>query len=72
MCSCFRTIIKCTQTEVVYVFGSFNCDGFSSHLTKTHQFTKHLNKLEYGKMLINSKHLQRFPEPSKWSLSLVH
>ncbi len=22
--------------------------------------------------LINSKHLQRFPEPSKWSLSLVH
>ncbi len=23
-------------------------------------------------MLINSKHLQRFPEPSKWCLSLVH
>ncbi len=23
-------------------------------------------------MLINSKHMQKFPEPSKWSLSLVH
>ncbi len=26
----------------------------------------------YVNQLINSKHLQRFPEPSKWSLSLVH
>ncbi len=25
------------KTEVVYVFGSFNCDDFGSHLTKTHQ-----------------------------------
>ncbi len=30
--------MQCTQTEVVYVFGSFNCDDFASHLTKTHQF----------------------------------
>ncbi len=27
--------IKCTQTEVVEVFGYFNCDDFGSHLTKT-------------------------------------
>ncbi len=26
----------------------------------------------HANQLINSKHLQRFPEPSKWSLSLVH
>ncbi len=32
----------------------------------------YLNKLEYGDMLINSKHLQSFTELSKWSLSLVH
>ncbi len=31
--------IKCTQNEVIEVFGSFNCDDFGSHLTKTHQFT---------------------------------
>ena len=46
---------------------------------------QYLQKLEYGEnvhycnfmvshanQLINSKHLQRFPEPSKSSLSLVH
>ncbi len=42
---------KCTQTEVVQVFGYFNCDGFGSHLTKTHQIrinkSQHLNKWEY-------------------------
>ncbi len=27
--------MQCTQTEVVYVFGSFNCDDFGSHLAKT-------------------------------------
>ncbi len=26
----------------------------------------------HANQLINSKHLQRFPEPSQWSLSLVH
>ncbi len=26
----------------------------------------------HANQLINSKHLQRYPEPSKWSLSLVH
>ncbi len=31
--------MTCTQTEVVKVFASFNCDDFGSHLTKSHQFT---------------------------------
>ncbi len=36
--SCIK-LIQCTQTEVVKVFGYFNCGDFGSHLTKTHQFT---------------------------------
>uniref|UniRef100_A0A8C2BSD0 Bactericidal permeability-increasing protein n=1 Tax=Cyprinus carpio TaxID=7962 RepID=A0A8C2BSD0_CYPCA len=32
-------LVNSRQTEVVQVFGSFNCDDFGSHLTKTHQFT---------------------------------
>ncbi len=45
---------------------SFNCDDCGS---KTHQFT-HFNKIRiwwHDNQLINSKHLQRFPEPQKWS-----
>ncbi len=36
--------MKCTQTEVVWVFGSFNCDDLGSYLTKTHQFTIFIHK----------------------------
>ncbi len=43
--------MQCTQTEVVYIFGSFNCDDFGSHLTKP--LILYLNKLEYGDMPIS-------------------
>ncbi len=51
------------------MFGYFNCDDFGSHLTKTHQFTQsqQIRIWWHANQLINSKHLQRFPESSKWS-----
>ncbi len=51
---------------VVSIFGSFNCDDFGSPLTKTHQSLQ-IRIWWHANQLINSKHLQRFPEPSKWS-----
>ncbi len=74
----FKNIYRCISinynvVEKFIYFSNDIWDDFGSHLTKTHQFTSQQIWIWWhANQLINSKHLQSFPEPSKWSLSLVH
>ncbi len=43
-----------------------------AHQKPTNSLSQQIRIWWHANQLINSKHLQRFPEPSKWSLSLVH
>ncbi len=50
------------HTEVVYVFGSFNCNDFGSHLTKTQQFTISTNL-----NMVTCQSANQFKTPAKLS-----
>ncbi len=53
---------------IVWVFGSFNCDDFGSHLTKTHQFTISTN---YNMVTCQSANQLKTPAKVSWAFKMV-